>query len=263
MLVTRPAAPCGQVSVPVYLGHVRFIRAYVSLCLKCVSELHIEFFYGLHKPFDINLMNWVLKCTSHSGQTSVRMLAILTVFLIRARRTYACPLLAIAGLSPAPAATLLQLGFDEMTQKSSAIARVKVTGSSEILRGADVFTIYRFETLASLKAPAIGDLESVAIPGGASGGIRQVVAGAPRLRVGGEYVLFLWTSRSGLTQIIGLSQGLFSMSGATATRAAADEQMLDAAGRPVHPETLVMPWVELKARVAQAMQSPVTAARSK
>lgn len=149
-----------------------------------------------------------------------------------------------------------------MSQKSTAIARVKVTGSSEVLRGADVFTVYRLETLESLKAPASGDLKSVAVPGGAAGGIRQVVAGAPRLRVGGEYVVFLWTSRSGLTQIIGLSQGLFSMSGATAIRAAADEQMLDAAGRPVRPETLALPWADLKARVAQAMQSPV-AARSK
>jgi len=144
-----------------------------------------------------------------------------------------------------------------MTQKSSAIARVRVAGSSEVLRGPDVFTVYRIETLESLKAPAGGVIESVAVPGGAAGGIRQVVAGAPRLRVGGEYVLFLWTSRSGLTQIIGLSQGLFSMSGATATRAAADEQMLDATGRPVRPETLTLSWTDLKSRVAQAMQSPV------
>jgi hypothetical protein len=208
-------------------------------------------------------MNWVLKCTYSSGQTSVRMLAILTVFLFRAQRTCACALLAIAGLSPARAATLLRLGLDEMTQKSSAIARVRVAGSSEVLRGPDVFTVYRLETLESLKAPASGVLESVAVPGGAAGGIRQVVAGAPRLRVGGEYVLFLWTSRSGLTQIIGLSQGLFAMSGATATRAAADEQMLDAAGRPIRPETLALTWVDLKARVTQAMQSPLAVARSK
>ena len=48
--------------------------------------------------------------------------------------------------------------------------------------------------------------------GGVAGGIRQSVSGAPELKPGQEYVLFLWTSRSGLTQVIGLSQGLFQLS---------------------------------------------------
>jgi len=213
-----------------------------------VSDVHIRILDGLHKPFDINLVNWVPKCTAGSGQTAVRTLAILVIY---------------AGIFvPAKATTLLQLGLGEMAQKSTAIARVKVTGSSEVLRGADVFTVYRLATLESLKAPATGNLNEVAVPGGAAGGIRQVVAGAPRLRVGGEYVLFLWTSRSGLTQIIGLSQGLFSLNDDVATRAAADEQMLDASGRPVRPETLAMPWAGLKARVYQALQNPA-ATRSK
>lgn len=215
-----------------------------------MSDIHIRILYGWHKPFDINLVNWVPKCTAGSGQTAVRTLAILVMY---------------AGIFvPAKGTTLLQLGLGEMAQKSTAIARVRVTGSSEVLRGADVFTVYRLATLETLKAPATGNLNEVAVPGGAAGGIRQVVAGAPRLRVGGEYVLFLWTSRSGLTQIIGLSQGLFSLNNDdVATRAAADEQMLDAAGRPVRPETLAMPWAGLKARVYQALQAPTAAGRSK
>ena len=43
-----------------------------------------------------------------------------------------------------------------------------------------------------------------------------MVAGAPTLRAGREYVLFLWTSRSGLTQLMGMSQGLFSVERTTA-----------------------------------------------
>ena len=31
------------------------------------------------------------------------------------------------------------------------------------------------------------------------------------LKIGDEYVFFVWTSRSGLAQIIGLSQGLFNV----------------------------------------------------
>lgn len=146
-----------------------------------------------------------------------------------------------------------------MARKSTAIARVKVTGASEVLRGPDVFTVYRLAALETLKAPAAGGVQDVAVPGGAAGGIRQVVAGAPCLRVGGEYVLFLWTGRSGLTQIIGLSQGLFSLSHERAIRAAADEQMLDASGRAVRPETLTMPWSDLKARVQQALRTPSAA----
>src|SRR5258708_22469310 len=121
-------------------------------------------------------------------------------------------LIAFTGaLISASATTLQQLGFAEMAQKSTAIARVRVIRVCGVLRGTDVYTVYHFETLESLKATDDSRTTDVAVPGGVAGGIRQVVAGAPSLRVGNEYVLFLWTSRSGLTQIIGLSQGGFSV----------------------------------------------------
>jgi hypothetical protein len=50
----------------------------------------------------------------------------------------------------------------------------------------------------------------VAVPGGALNGVQQPVAGAPTLTAGQDYV-FLWTSKTGLTQVIGLSQGLFNV----------------------------------------------------
>jgi hypothetical protein len=209
-----------------------------------VSEIHIKVVYGSHKPFLFNLVKWIVKCFSQSGQTAVRTLVILVV-------------LTLANFS-AQATTLLRLGLGDMAQDSTAIARVKIVAASEVLRGSDVFTVYRFETLESLKRPASGGLQTVAVPGGAAGGIRQVVAGAPVLRVGGEYVLFLWTSRSGLTQIVGLSQGLFEVSRESSnrlqvTRAAASEQMLDATGRAVRPETVIMSWTEMKSRVSHAL----------
>ncbi len=85
-----------------------------------------------------------------------------------------------------------------------------------------------------------------------------MVAGAPILRVGREYVLFLWTGRSGLTQLMGMSQGLFSVERTTAgdrqaSRAAAGEQMLDAAGRAVQDEALSMPVTELTAKISKAL----------
>jgi hypothetical protein len=169
--------------------------------------------------------------------------------------------LSCAGI-PARATILQQLTLDDMARKSTSIVRARVTGSSELVRGADVFTIYKFETLETLKpGPAARE---VAVPGGVAGGMRQVVAGAPTLRAGREYVLFLWTSRSGLTQVMGMSQGLFSVERATAadaqaSRAAAGEQMLDAAGRAVRDEPLSMPLTELKAKVSKALAAAVTA----
>jgi hypothetical protein len=168
--------------------------------------------------------------------------------------------LACVGI-PAEATILQQLTLDDMARKSTSIVRAKVTGSSEVVRGADVFTLYKLETLETLKSGRAA--REVAVPGGVAGGMRQVVPGAPILHSGGEYVLFLWTSRSGLTQLMGMSQGLFRVEHTTAgdrqaSRAAAGEQMLDATGRAVRDETLSMPLTELKAKVSKAL-APVTA----
>ena len=168
--------------------------------------------------------------------------------------------LACAGI-PASATILQQLSLDDMARKSTSIVRAKVTGSSEVVRGGDVFTLYKLDTLETLKSgrPA----REVAVPGGVAGGMRQVVAGAPTLRAGREYVFFLWTSRSGLTQLMGMSQGLFSVERTTigdrqVSRSAASEQMLDAAGRAVRDEALSMSLTELRAKVSKAL-APVTA----
>ena len=163
--------------------------------------------------------------------------------------------LACAGI-PALATILQRLTLDEMARKATSIVHVRVSGSNEVVRGGDVFTVYMFETLETLKSgPGVRE---VAVPGGVAGGMRQVVAGAPTLRAGGEYILFLWTSRSGLTQLMGMSQGLFivehTMAGdGLASRAASGEQMLDAAGRAVRDEPLSMPLTELKAKVSKAL----------
>jgi len=161
---------------------------------------------------------------------------------------------------PAEATTLQQLSLGEMTQKATAIVRAKVTGSIEVLRGTDVYTVYHLETLETVKTPNGIRPTDVAVPGGVAEGLRQVVAGAPELHTGQEYVLFLWTSRSGLTQLMGMSQGLFTVErtpagDVIATRAAAGEQILDGAGRAVRDETLSMPWAELKSKVMKTLSA--------
>src|SRR5271155_3296819 len=108
------------------------------------------------------------------------------------------------------ATTLQQLSLDDMIQQSTGIVRAKVTGSSMTLRGQNVYTYYHLQILETAKPYGKPGAEiDVAVPGGTANGMRQVVVGAPELTTGSQYVVFLWTSRSGLTQIIGLSQGLF------------------------------------------------------
>jgi hypothetical protein len=118
--------------------------------------------------------------------------------------------------------------------------------------------VYQLETLESVKSPNGVKPADVAVAGGVAAGVRQIVEGAPVLHAGQEYVLFLWTSRSGLTQLMGMSQGLFTVDRRMAgdvivTRATAGEQILDSGGHAVADETLSMPWVKLRNKVLNAL----------
>ncbi len=161
-------------------------------------------------------------------------------------------------LAPVRATTLERLPLEQMIQKSTAIVRARVAGSTAVLRGADVYTVYRIEIQESLK-PALKPIPvEVAVPGGVAGGVRQMVAGAPSLRIRSEYVMFLWTGRSGITQLIGLSQGLFDVTrngggDPVASRGAAGELMLDSAGRAVQDQPISMKVSDLKAQVSRAL----------
>lgn len=154
-------------------------------------------------------------------------------------------------------ATLEHLTLDDMIAKSTAIVRGRVSGSYAAASGPVIYTHYRVRVSEALKGPASSELD-VVVPGGSAGGFRQTVSGAPKLSQGGEYVLFLWTGRSGLTHIIGLSQGLFdlqadNMGALVAARTASSELMLDSAGRSVRDEALRMNFGELRQRVASGL----------
>jgi len=166
-------------------------------------------------------------------------------------------ILGLAG--PALATTLEQLSLDEMARQSTAIVRARVTGSHAATRTGDIYNYFQLQVLENWKGQ--GSTE-VAVPGGVVGGIRQSVTGAPELKTGQEYVLFLWTSRSGVTQLTGLSQGLFGLSEegsvggggvAFARRPAASELMLDHSGRPVEDRPLSIQLSDLRARVREAL----------
>jgi hypothetical protein len=178
-------------------------------------------------------------------QSHMRILSILAAF--------------IGLLAPARATTLQQLGLDEIIRKSTAIVRAKVLGSAGRLLGQDIYTYYQLQVLEDFRSANARQME-VAVPGGSAGGLRQIVSGAPVLNAGDEYVFFLWTSRSGLTQVIGLSQGLFSVKQGTqgdpvVARRPTSELMLDKYGHAVDDQSVSMRLSELRGQVQRVLQA--------
>jgi hypothetical protein len=166
-------------------------------------------------------------------------------------------------VAPLRCATLERLTLDDMISKSSAIVRGKVTDSWTAFTGSVIYTHYRIRASETYKGAGL-NLREIVVTGGTVNGIRQNFSGSPTLNQGGEFVFFLWTSRAGLTQIIGLTQGLFAVppddsstpalgpaSDPIATRAPTRELMLDpATARPVKDAALSLRLSELRSRIA-------------
>jgi hypothetical protein len=160
--------------------------------------------------------------------------------------------------------TLQQLSLANMISKSTSIVHAKATGSYSAVRGGDIYTYYQFQVSQTFKPAGPAHIPStsgglqVAVPGGAAQGVRQTVPGAPNISIGADYVLFLWTSASGLTQIIGLSQGLFRMTSdpagnAIIVRPVSTEPMLDAKGNAVTDQAMIFRWSDVLSQIQKAV----------
>jgi len=163
-------------------------------------------------------------------------------------------------MSPLQSATLERLSLNDMIQKSTAIVRGTVTGSHAAQQGPIIYTHYSIQVTEQFKGAPQKTVD-VVVPGGVANNIRQMYPGTPSFRTGNDYVFFLWTGQSGLTHIIGLTQGLFVLSGTpanpTATRGASKEVMLDpATGRQVKDQTVAMNLSELRSLIASTLGSP-------
>jgi hypothetical protein len=143
----------------------------------------------------------------------------------------------------------------DMTRQSTAIVRGRLSGTGVgAQRGSVIYTAYRLQVSEVLKG-SVGSTAEVFVPGGSFGGYRQSFAGSPVLEPGVDYVVFLWTSPKGVTQVIGLGQGVFevklSASGeAVLTRGPVDAQFVDATGRPVEDAGMKLTLGGLKQAVA-------------
>ncbi len=167
---------------------------------------------------------------------------------------------ALLGVAQLEAATLEQLSMSDLIAKSTAIVRGTVQGSSTAFSGPVIFTHYRVQVAEKWKG-STGATVDVAVPGGIAGGIQQTYGGAPQFKPGEQYVLFLWTGKSGLTQIMGFSQGVFAVAqdgspDPKLTRDASHDMMLDpATHRQVNDQVLTMRLSALRSLVTSALRA--------
>ena len=161
----------------------------------------------------------------------------------------------------AQATTLELLGFDGLIDKATQVVRGRVSGCEGMYRGSMIYTQCTVDVLETLKGAPVSRTR-FSVPGGKVGNIRQSIAGAPQFQPGSEYVLFLWTSPSGFTQVMGLSQGKFEVRGMgniqTATRdALTDVTMLDGMGQEVQDAGIRMTLSALRQRMASRLTRSV------
>src|SRR5258706_6127288 len=117
-------------------------------------------------------------------------------------------LLMLTVLAPAQAATLERMSLDEVIDKSAAILRGRVVGTHVAQHGQVIYTHYTIAVTDRMKG-ALNSQADVVVAGGTLGRTTQTFPGSPTLDIGQEYVFCLWKSKSGLTHVMGLSQGLF------------------------------------------------------
>jgi hypothetical protein len=173
-------------------------------------------------------------------------------------RRFVCALVLTFCVLPLQGATLERLSLTDMIQQSTAIVRGTVTSSHVTQQGRLIYTHYTVQVTELFKGSSASSVDIV-VPGGTLNNVRQSFAGTPSFQAGDDYVFFLWTGPSGMTHIVGLTQGLFAMSETSsrnpvATRAASSEVMLDpATGHQVKDQTLIMNLSDLRSVIAKSL----------
>lgn len=161
-------------------------------------------------------------------------------------------------LATARATTIERLSLDEMIVKSTAIVRGRVISSHAAIHKGLIYTHHSIQVLERWKGPAQSTVD-VVVPGGKANGLRQSFSGAPVLTEGAEFLLFLWTGKSGLTHVIGLSQGALNLTHdakgeVVVARSAAAAVMLDSkTGKQVTDTGFVMRLKEISDRISSTL----------
>lgn len=169
------------------------------------------------------------------------------------------PLLVLAlGSHSLRATTLAYASLDELIVKSSQIVRGTVQSLHGEANGSRLNTRVRISVVERWKGPESSSVD-VILPGGTVGRTTQAVSGTPDLRIGAEYVFFLWTGRSGTNQLLGLSQGVLrlakdSQGQASVSRPPAAAAMVDAStGTAVEDPGVSLTLAALRQRIQRVL----------
>lgn len=164
----------------------------------------------------------------------------------------------VAGISMS-ASTLQQLTLEQMAEKSTEVVVGKATQCSPELKGKLVYTTCHLNVAERWKSSPHGKATSFSLPGGSANGIYQQFSGVPDIQLNKDYVFFLWTGPSGMTQIIGLSQGALSIEKKSDGVSMAvrtphgKSRMLNHQGKSVWDEGVDLPLSQLRNKVQRAM----------
>jgi hypothetical protein len=194
---------------------------------------------------------------SASPLLSISMLGIRCANIGAVVRFLLVAMCLLPGAAPLSGVTMQQLSMDDLAVKSTAIVRGHVIDTYSVMSGPTVYTHYHVAVTETIKGPNSTTVD-VALPGGTASGVRQTYPGVPQLSIGSDYVLYLWTSPTGLTMPTGFSQGIFAVTGSTSanlqiSRDATAELMLDASGHPVTDQAVSMRLIDMRAHVASAL----------
>lgn len=117
----------------------------------------------------------------------------------------------VAAALPVQALTAVPRSFDELVQRADTIV-IGTAVSARSVRGGDdhsIRTLVSFNELEVLKGEVPSAPFELPLPGGIIGDEAQVYPGAPRLRAGTRYVLFIRGQNSEFLPLVGAQQGLF------------------------------------------------------
>jgi hypothetical protein len=114
------------------------------------------------------------------------------------------------------ATTLVRLRFQELTQRSSAIARLRCIGTASRWDQGELWTETRFE-LIELDKGSLPNLVTVRTLRGNDGHLRSHVDGVPQFRTGEDVYLFLWAREGEPYRVLGWTQGTFRIARNPAT----------------------------------------------
>jgi hypothetical protein len=110
--------------------------------------------------------------------------------------------------STACGTTLARMDLRQLAQSAQIIIRARCESSQARLDGGNIWTIYDFTVLETLKGAPQQSL-SVRLPGGRVGHIETKVDGAPKFRADEEVVLFVEKTSVGGYSITSWAQGTF------------------------------------------------------